>query len=53
MKLELICEKPKGTARRYGTEAVVFPNMAHDMMLEKDWQSVADRILQFLKERGL
>lgn len=78
MKLETICEKPKGTARptpllvlgaaddtlitadmvrrkarRYGTEAVIFPNMAHDMMLEKDWQSVADRILQFLKERGL
>lgn len=41
------------TARRYGTQAVIFPNMAHDMMLEKDWQSVADRILQFLKERGL
>jgi pimeloyl-ACP methyl ester carboxylesterase len=41
------------TARRYGTEAVIFPNMAHDMMLEKDWQSVADRILQFLQERGL
>jgi pimeloyl-ACP methyl ester carboxylesterase len=43
----------RGTARRYGTEAVFFPNMAHDVMLEKDWRSVADRILQFLKERGI
>jgi pimeloyl-ACP methyl ester carboxylesterase len=42
----------RGTARRYGTEAVIFPGMAHDVMLEKDWRSVADRILQFLKERG-
>jgi pimeloyl-ACP methyl ester carboxylesterase len=43
----------RGTARRYGTEAVIFPNMAHDVMLEKDWRSVADRILQFLKDRGI
>ncbi len=41
------------TVRTYGTTAVIFPNMAHDVMLEKNWQAVADRILEFLKERGL
>ena len=41
------------TARAYGTTAVIFPNMAHDVMLEDGWQAVADRILEFLKERGI
>jgi len=41
------------TARAYGLQAEIFPNMAHDMMLEKDWRSVAERILGWLKERGL
>lgn len=43
----------KATARAYNTEAVIFSNMAHDMMLEKDWQDVADKILEWLKARGL
>ena len=41
------------TARAYGTEAEFFPNMAHDMMLETGWQSVADRIIAWLDERNL
>ncbi|HEX7621427.1 MAG TPA: alpha/beta hydrolase [Anaerolineales bacterium] len=41
------------TARAYGTTAVIFPNLAHDVMLEEGWQTVADRILEFLKERGI
>jgi alpha-beta hydrolase superfamily lysophospholipase len=41
------------TARAYGVKAEMFPNMAHDMMLENDWQSVAERILSWLKERGI
>jgi pimeloyl-ACP methyl ester carboxylesterase len=41
------------TARAYGTSAVIIPNVAHDVMLEEGWQTVADRILEFLKERGL
>ena len=41
------------TARGYGLQAEIFPNMAHDMMLEKDWKSVAEKILSWLKERGL
>ncbi len=43
----------RATARAYGTQAVFFPGMAHDVMLEQGWQSVADRILEFLKERGI
>jgi alpha-beta hydrolase superfamily lysophospholipase len=39
------------TARAYGLQAEIFPNMAHDMMLEPGWESVAKRILDWLKER--
>jgi pimeloyl-ACP methyl ester carboxylesterase len=41
------------TARAYGINAEIFPNMAHDMMLEKNWRSVAERILSWLKEKGI
>ena len=41
------------TARAYNVKAEIFPNMAHDMMLEADWKSVAERILNWLKERGI
>jgi pimeloyl-ACP methyl ester carboxylesterase len=43
----------EATARAYGTQAVIFPDMAHDMMLEKGWQSVADRIIAWLSEKGI
>ncbi|MBA7490522.1 2-succinyl-6-hydroxy-2,4-cyclohexadiene-1-carboxylate synthase [subsurface metagenome] len=43
----------EATARAYGTEAEIFPDMAHDMMLEAGWQAVADRILGWLSEQGL
>jgi pimeloyl-ACP methyl ester carboxylesterase len=43
----------QATARAYGTEAEIFPNMAHDMMLEPNWQQVADRILGWLQEHDL
>jgi len=46
-------DEQKGTARAYGTEAVIFPNTAHDMMLEKDWQLVANKIMDWLEARGL
>jgi len=39
------------TAQAYGTQAEIFPNMAHDMMLEKDWEAVAKRILEWLNGR--
>ncbi|HZQ30534.1 MAG TPA: alpha/beta hydrolase [Mycobacterium sp.] len=41
------------TARAYGTEAEIFPDMGHDMMLEPGWQTVADRIDAWLTARGL
>jgi alpha-beta hydrolase superfamily lysophospholipase len=43
----------KQTARAYGVEAEIFPAMAHDMMLERGWQQVADRILAWLKSQNL
>jgi alpha-beta hydrolase superfamily lysophospholipase len=41
------------TARAYGTEAVFFPDMGHNMMLESGWQAVAERIDGWLNGRGL
>ena len=41
------------TAKAYNTQAQIFPNMAHDMMLEKDWRPVADKILSWLNEKGI
>lgn len=37
----------RATAAAYSTEAVMFPNMAHDMMLEEGWVSVADKIMEW------
>jgi pimeloyl-ACP methyl ester carboxylesterase len=41
------------TAKAYNTEPHIFPHMAHDMMLEQDWQKVADKIIEWLTGRGL
>ncbi len=41
------------TASAYGLRAEVFPRMAHDMMLERDWKDVADRILDWLRDHDL
>ena len=41
------------TARAYHHKAVILADMAHDMMLEKDWQKAADVILDWLAQRGL
>jgi len=43
----------RATARAYGVEAEIFPEMAHDMMLEPGWRTVADRILNWLEAEGL
>ncbi len=40
----------EATAKAYGTSAEIFPGTAHDMMLDDNWQSVADRILGWLAE---
>jgi len=39
----------KKTAAAYGTKEIIFENMAHDMMLEKEWQKVADSIINNVK----
>ncbi|MGH8752231.1 MAG: alpha/beta hydrolase [Burkholderiales bacterium] len=41
------------TAQTYGTRAEIFPGMAHAMMLERDWQKVARRILEWLHQQDL
>jgi alpha-beta hydrolase superfamily lysophospholipase len=43
----------EATAQAYGAQVEIFPDMAHDMMLEAGWQAVANRILSWLKEKGL
>ncbi|MEJ2750883.1 MAG: alpha/beta fold hydrolase [Anaerolineae bacterium] len=42
-------EEVEDTAVAYHTQARIFPNMAHDMMLESGWQTVADAILDWLE----
>ncbi len=46
-------QEVEATARAYGTEAEIFPDMGHDMMLDIGWQNVAGRIIEWLRQRGL
>jgi hypothetical protein len=41
----------EATARAYNTQAEIIPDVAHNSMLEHRWQTVAERILAWLKER--
>jgi pimeloyl-ACP methyl ester carboxylesterase len=41
------------TALAYRTEAEIFPEMGHDMMLEPGWASVAHRVHEWLGIQGL
>jgi alpha-beta hydrolase superfamily lysophospholipase len=43
----------QATATAYAGQAKIFPGMAHDMMLEPDWQAVADYMVTWLETRGL
>jgi non-heme chloroperoxidase len=38
------------TARSYGVAAEILPGLGHGLMLERDWQRVAARILAWLRE---
>ncbi len=40
------------TGRSYGVEAEILPGLGHGAMLEKGWQPVAQRILDWLLEQG-
>ncbi|MDV6234837.1 alpha/beta hydrolase [Leptospira ellisii] len=37
----------KRTAKIYGAESEIFPNMGHNLMLDAGWENVADRILRY------
>ncbi len=43
----------KDTAAAYNAQVQIFPDMAHDMMLEAGWQSVADAILAWLETQEI
>jgi pimeloyl-ACP methyl ester carboxylesterase len=40
-------------AGAYGIQAEIFPDIAHDIMLEASWEKVAQRILEWLAEKGM
>lgn len=42
-------EEVGATARAYNTKAEIFADMAHDMMLEPQWELVAQRIAAWIK----
>lgn len=42
----------ESTARMYGVTAEMFPDIAHAMMLERNWQLVADKIIAWLRADG-
>jgi pimeloyl-ACP methyl ester carboxylesterase len=46
-------DEVRETARAYRTEAEIFPDMGHDMMLESGWAAVAERIHVWLGTRDL
>ncbi len=39
----------RGTARAYRASGSILPGMGHDLMLEPGWQTVADRIISWLR----
>ena len=43
----------QATAVAYDKKPEIFEGMAHDMMLEDGWQTVADRILEWLGEKDI
>ncbi len=46
-------DEVEATARTYGTSAVIFEDMAHDMMLEPGWERVADTIVDWMSDQSL
>ncbi len=37
------------TAKVYNTKAIIIPNIAHDLMLDTNWEAVAKSIQNWLK----
>jgi pimeloyl-ACP methyl ester carboxylesterase len=45
-------KKIEKTARVFGADLRIFPDMAHDMMLERGWEQVAEYMIDWLKKVG-
>jgi len=43
----------EATARAYGSQAVIFDNMAHGLMVEPGWENVADTLADWLDAQGV
>jgi pimeloyl-ACP methyl ester carboxylesterase len=43
----------RATARAYGVQEEILPSVGHYMILEANWRYAADRILSWLKEKGI
>lgn len=43
--------KIEKTARAFDADCKIFPDAAHDLMLESDWQTVADFMIQWLEKK--
>jgi len=43
----------KATARLYKAENEILENVSHDMMLDTAWEEVAEKIVTWLKQRGI
>lgn len=48
----VLAREVEATARAYHTQAEIFPDMGHDMMLEPGWAAVAERIDLWLTGHG-
>lgn len=46
-------DEERKTAQAYDAAVEIFPNMAHDMMLERDWEKVARSIAAWLDTEGI
>ena len=44
-------KKIEKTARAFNADCKIFPRMAHDLMLERDWQTVADFMFEWLEKK--
>lgn len=49
----ITCKDIESTARAYATQAQIFPNMAHNMMLESGWETAAEYIATCLSKKGI
>jgi len=43
-------KKIEKTARVFNADLKIFPGMAHDLMLERGWEKVAEYMVEWLKK---